>query len=296
MRNIDYFDYKRLINERFLTPKHFSSVCLYGNYRAVAKLKKSRFNFITEYLEHGAALARQPEDVKLLGYANRFLLKRIYTFGNIPKSVLDEFYKIHHLKRKVIAIGPYIKGADFFKTKEELNILKRQYGRILLVFPSHSIENFHTIYSESDLIREILRIKKDFDTVFICLYWKDILNEERHSIYQKYGNEGFKIVSAGYRSDPRFLSRLKDLIWLSDITMSNSIGTHLGYTVCMGKPHYLFRQKIDYDINNIKIENYITNNPYYNVETEFCKLFGHYSTEITQKQIELVEQYWGKWD
>jgi hypothetical protein len=75
--------------------------------------------------------------------------------------------------------------------------------------------------------------------------------------------------------------------------MSNSIGTHLGYAVCMGKPHYLIRQEIGY---NIKIENYNINNQYYNVETEFCKLFGHYSTEITQKQIELVEQYWGKWD
>jgi hypothetical protein len=78
--------------------------------------------------------------------------------------------------------------------------------------------------------------------------------------------------------------------------MSNSIGTHLGYAVCMGKPHYLFRQEIGYDIKiDIKIDNY-TINQYYNVETEFCKLFGHYSTEITQEQIELVEQYWGKWD
>jgi hypothetical protein len=291
MKHIDYFDYKTLANPRFISPKHFSSVCHYGNYKAITKLKNSRFNFITEYLEHGASFFQYPEEVLNLGYANRFCLKKIYTFGDHQKSVLESYYARHNMKRKVIAIGPYIKGAEFFKTKTELNFLKQKYGRILLVFPSHSIENLRKRYNESDLMQEIFRIKDDFDTIFICMYWKDILDEQRIKVYEKYVSDKIKIVSAGHRSDPCFLSRLKDLIWLSDVTMSNNIGTHLGYSICMGKPHYLFRQKVIYDISNNanKIVSYK-----HIYEKPFYELFGNYNINITPEQITLIERYWGR--
>jgi hypothetical protein len=292
MKNVDYFDYKTLANPRFITPKHFSSVCHYGNYKAVAKLKKSRFNFITEYLEHGMSFFCQPEIVKLGGYADRLFLKRIYTFGNVRKSTLETFYNTYNMRRRVIAIGPYIKGAEFFKTKEELDSLKQKYGKILLVFPSHSIAILHAKYDEVSLMQEIFKIKNDFDMIFICLYWKDILDEQRLLLYEKYISDKIKIVSAGHSSDPNFLSRLKDLIWLSDVTMSNNIGTHLGYSVCMGKAHYLFNQTIEYIVTG---SNKIDAEVYPDIP-KFYELFGHYTANITPEQKELVEQYWGKYD
>ncbi|MDR0680864.1 MAG: hypothetical protein LBG15_03275 [Dysgonamonadaceae bacterium] len=291
MKNIDYFDYKTLANPRFITPKHFSSVCHYGNYKAIAKLKNSRFNFITEYLEHGISFYCRPEDVALEGYANRLCLKRIYTFGNVRKSTLDAFYNMHNLRRKVIAIGPYIKGAEFFKTQKELDLLKQKYGKILLVFPSHSIKTIHAKYDEADLMKEIFRIENDFDMIFICLYWKDILDKQRLLSYEKYISDKIKIVSAGHSSDPNFLSRLKDLIWLSDVTMSNNIGTHLGYSICMGKAHYLFNQTVEYIVNgSSKI-----NAKVYPDTPKFYDLFGNYPANITSEQKELIERYWGKW-
>jgi hypothetical protein len=293
MRNVDYFDYKTLANPKFITPKHFSAVFHYGNYKAVAKLKKSRFNFITEYLEHGISFFQHPEEVLNFGYVNRFCLKNIYTYGEKPKYMLESYFKIHKMKRNVIAVGPYIKGADFFKTKSELDILKRKYGKILLAFPSHSIENLYKKYNEDDLMREIMRIGQDFDTIFISLFWKDILDKQRILFYEKYVSDKIKIVSAGHRGDPHFLARLKDLIWLSDITMSNDIGTHLGYSICMDKPHYLFNQEVIYDISN---NAYKIDDKKYIYETPFYELFGHYPAHITPEQIDLVERYWGKWN
>jgi hypothetical protein len=290
MKNVDYFDYKTLANLRFIAPKFFSSVCSYGNYKAIARLKKSRFNFVTEYLEHGASLCCDPETVKMGGHVDRICIKRIYTFGDLRKQIIETFLRNHNMKRKVIAIGPYINGAVFFKTKNELDILKQKYGKTLLIFPCHSIKTMHAIYDESDFMQEIFKIKNDFDTVFICLHWLDVLNEKRFLFYEKYVSGNFKIVSAGNSHDPSFLSRLKDLIYLSDFTMSNSVGTHVGYSVCMGKPHYLYSQTIDYISNDVSPDAGM-----YPDVPKFYERFGQYSANITPEQIALIERYWGKW-
>lgn len=81
----------------------------------------------------------------------------------------------------------------------------------------------------------------------IYLYWKDaVLGKDK-----EYMDNGFTIVTAGYQSDFRFLKRLKTFIKLSDFTMSNAVGTHVGYCVVLDKPHYIFSQKISYksDLN-----------------------------------------------
>lgn len=45
------------------------------------------------------------------------------------------------------------------------------------------------------------------------------------------------MTTAGHQLDINFLNRLKTIILLSDYTCSNSIGTHTGYCVYLGKPH-----------------------------------------------------------
>ncbi|MDR3048075.1 MAG: hypothetical protein LBU51_10810 [Bacteroidales bacterium] len=287
LKDVDYFDYKKLVNPKFNTPNHFTSVCLYGNYKAIAKLKKSRFHFLTEYLEHGASLSQNPEEVTLFGYIDRPFIKKVYTFANARKAVIEEYLRKHQLKREVFAVGPYIQGVDFFKTKEQLLELKQKYGRILLVFPSHSIENLQADFNADNLVEEILRIKDDFDSVFVCMYWKDALDETKCSFYEKYG---FKIVTAGHRSDPHFLNRFKDLIFLSTHTMSNNWGTHIGYSICLNKPHYLYHQEIKYKTKDSQ-EQCVSNN----IKNMFNVVFGKYTKNITPEQIELVEKYWGTW-
>lgn len=292
LRNIDYFEYKKLSNPKFLSPKYFVSVCLYGNYKAIAKLRNKRFNFITEYLEHGVYYEDNPNSAEQMGYINRPLIKTVYTYSERRKTVLEEYLKIKKITRNIIPVGPYILGCKNFYSDNKLKLLKQKYGRTLVVFPSKSIDYVKSVYDSNTLLEEIQRIKHDFDSVIMCFYWMDI-EEKQHEIYE---NAGFTIVTAGHRSDPNFLPRLKDIIELSDLTMSNNVGTHIGYSICINRPHYLFSQTLKY---NVKATRFTTNEvrdiDSSNINQLFTNYFGKYSTEITSEQIKLIEEYWGTW-
>ena len=290
LRKIDYFQYGVLVEKIFPAPKSFASVTAYGNYKAVASLKKSSFNFFTEFLEHGISFSTNTDSCEKQGYINRPYIRKVYTFGNERKQIIKKYLKNKGLKREVITVGPYIKGAKFFKSEKEIQKLKEKFGKTLLVFPSHSTHDIDSVYDRNELIEEIKRVSINFNTVLICLYWKDILTG-KHTIYE---SAGLKIVTAGYGNDPAFLSRLKDLIEISSQTMSNNIGTHIGYSVCMDKPHYLYTQKSEHLTAN-KQEKFEPDHSYHEIKKQFELIFGNYSEVITPEQLELVKKYWGEW-
>ncbi len=289
-RSTDFFHYKQLANPNFVSPAGFSSVLLYGNWKAIASLKHSRFNFFTEYLEHGMCFYNSPDTAEYLGYINRKGIKKIYTYGARRKKILEEYLSKKQLTdREVIAIGPYILGAKHFFSEKKLTELKEKYGKILLVFPSHSFDNYKVNYGVSELIQEIENIKSNFDTVFMCIYWKDIINNPEDAILYK--DKGYVVVCCGNRSDAKFLSRQKDIISLSDMVMTNDVGSQIGYAICMNKPVYFFTQNIqstqtkfdEYD--NGKISTY-----------HKCKeLFSTFSFNINDAQKDFIEELWGKW-
>jgi hypothetical protein len=291
LKNVDYFNYQTLANPKFIEPKFFRCVCHYGHHKVIATFKGKPFNFLTEYSEHGVSFMQEPEMVAMSGYIDRPFIKKIYTYGELRKTVAEEYLKIHHLKRKVIAIGPYIKYVDFFKSKEELMRIKQQYGKILLVFPSHGINTIRSQYNINEFINAINEVKHAFDTVFISLHWVDILS----GLDALYKEHGFTIVTSGHAGDPRFLNRHKDLIFLSDHTMSNNLGTYIGYSVCMGKPHYLYKQETNYILKESDMKLNLPASQYESL-AKFQQCFSTFSTEITKEQITLVEQYWGKWE
>ena len=131
----------------------------------------------------------------------------------------------------------------------------------------HSTHWINLEYNVSAFIKEIKHIAKDYDTVVVCMYWKDIIN----NAYERYINEGFEIVSAGHIYDSKnFLPRLKSIIELSDMVISNDVGSYVGQSIALNKPCYLFRQDYvatssnkDIDCNEyderLKDENYIKN-------------------------------------
>ena len=129
------------------------------------------------------------------------------------------------------AIGPHIAYAKHVYTRKKIVEEKKRLGKNLLVFPAHSIQGLDAKYDFEDFINEIKLIGKDFDSIRICLFWKDILEGK----YKKYLDDEFELVTAGNFYDPLFLSRLKTIIETSTITMSNSLGTHLGYCIFMNK-------------------------------------------------------------
>lgn len=283
-RKVDFFCYKELADPRFCSPNHFAGSTAYGNYKAIKHSEHKRINFLRDYIEHGVSFYSDPENVRLLGPFDRRGVRNIYTFSEKRANLINEYLKAHHLYRNVIPVGPYILKASNHLTHTKLDTIQKKYGKILLVFPSHSSVDYEANFSIDLLLHKIDKVKKDFDSVFVCLYWMNILKQPQ--LIKQYEAEGYIVVSAGHGCDPHFLSRLKDIISLSDMVLTNGLGTHIGYSICMNKPVYY--------INDISTKTKIADIEL--VKNKCNLLFGEYSHKITPEQIDFVESYWGKWD
>lgn len=216
--------------------------------------------------------------------------KRIITFSKNREDHL----RSAGIDKPILTIGPYIHYAETLLSDLELRELKASHGKILTVFPSHSSEGYNVNTNHKKFLQVIENISEDFDSVFICVYFKDI-QENKH--IKEYVNRGYKIVTAGHRYELNFLSRLKAIIELSDYTLSNTVGTHTGYCIYLNKPHYIFNQTVSYTDEKGKVsKEYRTE---YEIEqmvseqVEIANAFKEYKPKITKTQRKVVEKYWG---
>lgn len=284
-RQFTYFDYIKL-SKPFDVPPLLSYPCnrFYGINKAVKKKTHKYFLPLNTVIEHGVYFSNPLTDCELKDFCRSPF---VITMGKQREELLKKN------GYDALSIGPYIRYADFFSSKKDLASTKRGLGKVLLVFPSHSIEGVNSVFDKNAFIDEITKYAVKFDTVLICMYWKDIIDNQ----YQAYLKYGYKIVTAGHRSDPSFLSRLKDLIYLADMTMSNNLGTHVGYCISENKPHYLFSQECTYSGELVERENqYSDLNIYSTRLLHFKKAFGVFSDNITLEQLELVRYYWGDFE
>ena len=218
---------------------------------------------------------------------------KIVTFSNYR----EEKIKKTSCKRDIFLIGPYIKYAHSLLSEDEISKIKQQYGRILLVFPLHSIVGADNNFNFKELINEIFRQKARFDSIWICVYYLDLLKID---IIDEYRRNGFKIVTCGHKYDLNFMNRQRTLIELSAGTMSNDVGTHVGYSIALNKPHYIYRQEVETCYANEVIkkkhaDNIIqeTSSVYKNEREEVYKAFSSDDFVITSAQQNLIEKYWG---
>ena len=289
-RNIDYFNYTKLIQNFPIfslsnEPGIIGNKC-YGNHLAVFNALKN-INLNTTSIEHGLYFG----NYVIKSESDSNTIDTIVTFGEYRKNALLNSGIIN---KNIITIGPYIKYSNHFKSINELDLISKKLGKTLLVFPLHNSDEVEKDYNENDFINEINRLKEkhNFNSILISMYWLDIKNEKYH-IYQKHG---FTIVTAGNRSDPFFLSRLKDLIYLSDMTISNDLGTHVGYCICLDKPHYIYRQHIKINDKIKKVTDNFDNTFYstYFKEIElFLNIFSIDELKINKEQKSIVKYYWG---
>lgn len=208
----------------------------------------------------------------------------IFTFSQYRKNCL-----LGKTDKKVFAIGPYLYYVKGYLNDDQIRIKKKKIGKNLTFFPAHSshFEPVSTNYAK--LCEQIKKIASDFDSVTICAYWKDY-NKGETEIFER---NGFKCVSAGHMFDPNFLSRLKSIIELSSATASNEIGTILGYSVLMNRPHFLL------NFDEVKIKKFVINKLSYNYNAKEDELnilrteFSKYTNKITRCQKNLVNFYWG---
>ena len=282
---IDIFSIYKLARPIEFYPHHFiKENDFYGNGDVLFNALNIRQSEQIFYkIEHGLFLGNLVHADSYDGFTTH-----IITFSDYRKDILEITNK------NMVCVGPYIQYANELLSSEHKQRLRSSLGSVLLVFPSHSIESIHVSYDISQFVERIESIKHDFDSVVVCMYWKDILLGQ-HLEYQKLG---YKITTAGHTYDANFLPRLKSIINLSNATISNKVGTHIGYCISMNKPHILHRSIINHHyIDNS--EKYVRNTgelESYDIACkEIEKAFNVEDFNITDSQIACVKRYWGNY-
>ena len=211
----------------------------------------------------------------------------LITFGDKRLEHLSGVSKV-----PIVAVGPYIHYAEPMLSVNEIKRVKQKNGNTLLVFPTHSIDRVEMAFDFNSFNTEIQRVvaKLGIKHVIVCLFYKDVnIGKDRY-----YLDQGYQVVCNGYRCDPMFLRRIKTYILLSDYTMSNDIGTHIGYCVYLNKPHYTYEQRINYNAyTSMDMENITHGNI---LEDELCEIrnaFSELTKGITPLQREVCNKYWG---
>lgn len=289
----DIFDYKAIskpvadIYLDYIPENNFYGMS-YMIKRIVGESAKLKINGFFEHgLFFGNYIAKQSY---LYGF------DRIFTFGKFRYEVLSQspFFK----GKSIIEIGPYIAYAKNLLTKEEFKTKKQKLGKTLLVFPTHSSKGVTMDFNNDDLVKEIerLRVQKHFDSVMISLYYRDI--SDKPELVNHYESMGYKIVCSGDRSDIHFLDRQRTIIELSDMTMSNEAGTHIGYCIYLNKPHYVYSQEVSFreDLEEVLKHEGMSDdvNKSQNEHRTYVEsFFSEYSETISERQRDVVDYYWG---
>ena len=244
-------------------------------------------NYINALAEHGYFFGTYVQETEKITYA-----KKLLTFGDVRKAHIEAVIK----DKEVYPIGPYIHYAPDYYDEMRFAEVKKELGRTLLVFFSHSGTGESVSFDLDALIEKINSIKSGFKTVVISLFWSDINPE----IEKRLLAEGYKIFSSGHRYDYYFLSRQKTMIKLADVTMSNSTGTHLAYCSYLNKPHWIVRQEIHTRAlnkkgeGNMAISERMSKDLVNRQENEdFYQIFADYSEVMTEEQRKVCDKYFG---
>ena len=253
-----------------------------SNYYGYAKAIKeyARINIINAALEHGLYLGDRISTAE--GY------RTTRSVIAMSQNRVDSF-KFHGVNKPIIAIGPYIHYAEPLLNEYEFNSMKKELGKVLLVMPVHAAKGTSVDYNHKILLDFIDTIRHEYDTVMVCIHFRDVLNNP--DCVSDYENKGYRIVCAGNEYDYNFVRRLKSIILLSDYVLSNSHGTNTGFCLYLGKP-----QTIVYDKNLVKKHNSYTEEVKKIRDAQVKEIegaFTEYSPEITDEQRAIIDKYWG---
>ena len=211
----------------------------------------------------------------------------------LPCIFTSSTYRAELLKRKtekkVFVIGPNILYADAILKEQDLAYERQRLGTNILSFPAHSTHHVDAHYDISKYCEILKKLAKDYQTTRVCLYWKDILR----GVHKAYQDHGFEVVTAGHIYDPSFLLRLKSIIDTATLTTSNSVGTHIGYCIMLGKPHLLTELEVRRTSEKQERLNECAD---YNEKLDVIEIRNNFTTlktDITAKQKEIVNKYWG---
>ena len=230
-------------------------------------------------IEHGAGIGGD-----IWGRNIDNVLPAVITTSRYRAEILKE-----HTSKKIFAIGPKIQYAHHFLERKAIENEKKRLGKNLLAFPAHSTHHVDIHYDIQQYCQYLQNLGKSFDTIRVCLYWKDILR----GFAEKYKHHGYEIVTAGHIYDPWFLSRLRSLIETATFTTSNEIGTILGYCVVLNKPHLLMESDIRRSAERIDMLQECSQLSNQKDVVEIRDAFIELRTDLTMQQKNIVRRYWG---
>ncbi len=209
-----------------------------------------------------------------------------FTFSSYRFSYLRQF-----TNKALFAIGPSIHYAAPQFSREEINQMREALGNTLLVFLPHSSIQILVEFHHDRILPYLKRFEKEYENILICIGWRDV----QRGIDAPYKAEGYTCVTAGHVFDRNFLPRLKSLIMLSSHTMSFGFGTHVGFCIHLGKPHWISPIEMP-----VSAPDKISKTAMYHGTPlgvgqgkYFIKFFREPRDDISPEQKDLVELWWG---
>jgi hypothetical protein len=240
------------------------------------------------YMEHGLFLGNV---IHLDQYHWHF--KGMITMTSNRRELLQKEFP----EKTILDIGPYIHYAQALGGESLYYELKKKLGKTLLVFPFHSMKSVKADYDRDQFIQEIKRVGKQYDSVLICLYYLDALDNDTSAAYRA---EGFHLTTAGHRFDRHFVARLRLQIELADMTLSNGMGTQTGFCTFLGKPHYIYQQQVGQKANSTREQvrfassTGLKGRELANAQRHFfSQLFNELRDDISPEQQKATADFWG---
>lgn len=233
-------------------------------------------DYIYGIIEHGVYFG---ENRSLVCPKEEWELGSVITYGDSRINLLKEV----HPDKYIVAIGPRIHYAE--TDQDYYNELYNKIdhtGKVLTLYPAHSLAAEKSLYDSQLFLKqaEILADKIGAKTIMVSLHPSDLLHK------LDLGFSGKNVIIVGGGNDTfKFLPRLRAIFELSDLTFSNALGTHVGYSIYMGTPHVM----------NLESNHNVSTNGVFDKEQElFADAFnGEIPLVITEEQKKLCDFYFG---
>lgn len=233
-------------------------------------------------IEHGLYFGDNISN-NMIPFKREFEIGAFITYGEYRKRLLEKAYPEH----LVVPVGPYIIYAEpapsFVDTIR--NTIEHSEGT-LLYFLRHSTSNVRVNHDLGSVCAKIKHIamRADCKNAVVCLHPLD----NSALVRDFFAQQGMVALCAA--TDKKFLMNLRALIEMADVTASDSIGTHIGYCLSLGRPHLVFDPEFDFT----KVEPGIDAEVLKQQHDQIGRLFdGRKHLDVTKDQIACCDYYWG---
>lgn len=286
--NIDIFNYRAVLQSRlspYITHPYMGNT--YGN-DYILKRYSGYKGKVNSAIEHGI--------MNINDTYNTHEYRDNPCKGVIVSSQKRANFLKNLTEKKVFAIGPIIYYANTIYDETEMEIIKHNLGRILLLFPAHSAsKNVKTMYDDRSFIRYAKEIKEkwNFDTVISCIYGLDFRTGQ-HLIYE---SENIPVVTAGNPYNKDFLDILKTIISISDGVLNCGFSTNVGYSIYLNKPVQIIEQSTVKNTSNF-FEELKEDIELYKLQSDIflnkaAGLFQEYTDVISSEQYQWSSDVFG---